>query len=204
MLEALIQPTNFFRALQERRPNLTVPFLIVLAGAVTASLGYVLLLRLLPTPILGGLVLQLVFAVVGGVLLGILLFGLGGLIIRLLAGPESRAWEVYGWANVPGLLMGLVMIPFGALFPVTGNLPPIPPVTDPEALVAWQSAYQQVVAAAAGTRVMQVLAVLGLLWSVWIIWSGLKVFSPSRAVLATLAVALVSLAFTLWGILAQA
>lgn len=124
MLEALIQPTTFFRALQERRPSLIVPLLIVMAAAVAAALGNVLLLRLLPTLIPGGLLLQVVFAVVGGVVLGILLIGLGGLIIHLLAGPESRAWEVYGWANVPALLLGLVMIPFQAMFPITGNLPP--------------------------------------------------------------------------------
>jgi hypothetical protein len=175
----------------------------VLAGTVAASLGQVLLIRLLPSFVPGGVPVQLVFALVGGVIFGIVLWGLGGLIIRLLAGPDSRAWEVFGWASVPNLLVGLVLIPFGALFPVVGDLPPMPPVTDPDAMTAWQRDYQQLVGGAVEILVLQGLGILGTLWSLWIIWSGLKVFSPSRAMVATLAVAAVSLAFTVWGILAQ-
>ncbi|GIW25304.1 YIP1 family protein [Meiothermus sp.] len=203
MLEVLIQPTNFFRALAERKPNLVAPFFIVIAGTVTASLGQVLLVRLLPSFVPGGLAVQLVLALVGGVVFGMLLWGLGGLMIRLLAGPDSRAWEVYGWASVPALLVGLVLVPLGALFPITGDLSPLPPATDPEALRAWQREYQQVVGTASGTRVLQGLGIAGSLWSFWIIWSGLRVLAPSRALVATLGVAAVSLAFTLWGILAQ-
>jgi hypothetical protein len=203
MLDVLLQPTGFFRALAKRKPNLVAPFFIVMAGTVAASLGQVLLVRLLPSVVPGGLPVQLVFALVGGAVFGILLWGIGGLMIRLLAGPDSRAWEVYGWASVPGLLMGLVLVPLGALFPITGDLPPLPPATDPEALRAWQRDYQQVIGAATGTRVLQGLGIVGLFWSFWIIWSGLKVLAPGRALLATLGVAAVSLAFTLWGLLAQ-
>jgi hypothetical protein len=89
------------------------------------------------------------------------------------------------------------------LFPITGDLSPLPPATDPEALRAWQREYQQVVGTASGTRVLQGLGIAGSLWSFWIIWSGLRVLAPSRALVATLGVAAVSLAFTLWGILAQ-
>lgn len=203
MVDVLVQPVHFFKALAERKPNLVAPFFIVVAGTVAASLGQILLVRLLPSLVPGGIPVQLVFALVGGVVFGMLLWGLGGLIIRLLAGAESRAWEVYGWASVPALLVGLVLIPFGALLPITGDLPPIPPATDPEALRAWQREYQQVIGAAVGTRVLQGLGILGSIWSFWIIWSGLKVLAPSRALLATVGVAVVSLAFTLWGILAQ-
>ncbi|KZK15040.1 YIP1 family protein [Meiothermus taiwanensis] len=204
MLDVLLQPTNFFRALAERKPNLVAPFFIVIAATAAASLGQVLLLRLLPNPVPGGWLVQLVLGLVGGVVAGMVLWGLGGLIIRLLAGPDSRAWEVYGWANVPALLVGLVLIPFGALFPVTADLPPVPPMTDVEAVRAWQREYQQVVGTAVGTRVLQGLGLLASIWSFWIIWSGLRVLAPARALWATLAVAAVSLAFTLWGILAQA
>ncbi len=203
MWDVLTQPTQFFQTLSGRKPNLMAPFFIVLAGTAAASLGQVLLIRLLPSFVPGGLPVQLVFALVGGVVFGMVLWGLGGLIIRLLAGADSRAWEVYGWASVPALLVGLVLIPFGALFPVTGDLPPIPPATDPEALRAWQREYQQLIATATGTRIMQVLGITGSIWSFWIIWSGLKILAPSRAFLATVGVAAVSLAFTLWGILAQ-
>lgn len=203
MVDVLVQPVHFFKALAERKPNLVAPFFIVMAGTVAASLGQMLLVRLLPSLIPGGIPVQLVFALVGGVVFGMLLWGVGGLIIRLLAGPDSRAWEVYGWANVPALLVGLVLIPFGALFPVSGDLPPLPPATDPEALRAWQREYQQVIGAAVGTRVLQGLGILGSIWSFWIIWSGFKVLAPSRALLATVGVAVVSLAFTLWGILVQ-
>ncbi|MBO1437188.1 YIP1 family protein [Meiothermus sp. CFH 77666] len=203
MWDVLWQPGQFFKALAERKPNFVAPFFIVVASTVAASLGQVLLVRLLPSFVPGGLPVQLVFALLGGVVFGMLLWGLGGLIIRLLAGPDSRAWEVYGWASVPALLVGLVLVPLGALFPITGDLSPLPPATDPEALRAWQREYQQVVGAAIGTRVLQGLGIAGSLWSFWIIWSGLKVLAPSRALLATLGVAVVSLAFTLWGILAQ-
>ncbi|MFN3392098.1 MAG: YIP1 family protein [Meiothermus ruber] len=203
MLDVLLQPTNFFRALAERKPNLVAPFFIVIAATAAASLGQALLLRLLPNPVPGGWLVQLVLGLVGGVVAGMVLWGLGGLIIRLLAGPDSRAWEVYGWANVPALLVGLVLIPFGALFPVTGDLPPIPPPTDLEAFRAWQREYQQVVGSALGTRVLQGLGMLGSIWSFWIIWSGLRVLAPARALLTTLVLAALSLAFTLWGILAQ-
>lgn len=203
MWDVLLQPLRFFKTLAERKPNLVAPFFIVVASTVAASLGQVLLVRLLPSFVPGGLPVQLVFALLGGVVFGMLLWGLGGLIIRLLAGPDSRAWEVYGWASVPALLVGLVLVPLGALFPITGDLSPLPPATDPEALRAWQREYQQVVGAAIGTRVLQGLGIVGSLWSFWIIWSGLKVLAPSRALLATLGVAVVSLAFTLWGILAQ-
>lgn len=203
MLDVLLQPTHFFRALAERKPNLVAPFFIVIAATTAASLGQVLLLRLLPGLLPGGWVVQMVLASVGGAVFGMVLWGLGGLIIRLLAGPDSRAWEVYGWANAPALLVGLVLIPFGALFPVTADLPPVPPMTDPEALRAWQREYQQLVGTAVATWVLQGLGLLGSIWSFWIIWSGLRVLAPSRALLATVGVAVVSLAFTLWGILAQ-
>lgn len=203
MLDVLLQPTNFFRVLAERKPNLVAPFFVVIAATASASLGQALLLRLLPSLLPGGWVVQLVLGLLGGVVAGMVLWGVGGLIIRLLAGPDSRAWEVYGWANVPALLVGLVLIPFGALFPVTADLPPVPPMTDPEALRAWQREYQQVVGTALGTRVLQGLGLLGSIWSFWIIWSGLRVLAPARALLTTLVLAAFSLAFTLWGILAQ-
>ncbi len=203
MLEVLLQPTRFFQALTERKPNLVAPFFIVMAATAAASLGQALLLRLLPSPVPGGWLVQLVLGLVGGVVFGMLLWGLGGLIIRLLAGPDSRAWEVYGWANVPALLQGLVLIPLGALFPVTGELPPIPPPTDLEAFRSWQRDYQQLVGSAVGTRLLQGLGLLGSLWSFWIIWSGLRVLAPAKALLTTLVMAALSLAFALWGILAQ-
>jgi len=203
MFDVLVQPTNFFKTLAERKPGLVIPLLIVLAGTMAASLGQVLLARLLPSIVPGGLPVQLVFALVGGAVFGLLLWGVGGLIIRLLAGADSRAWEVYGWASVPALLVGLVLIPFGALFPVTGDLAPIPPATDLEALRAWQREYQQLIGSATGTRIVQGLGILGSIWSLWIIWSGLRILAPSRALLATVGVVVVSLAFMLWGIFAQ-
>jgi hypothetical protein len=108
MLDVLLRPTDFFRALAGRRPDLVAPFFIVMAGAVMASLGQALLTRLLPSPIPGGAAAQVVLALVGGIVGGLLAWGLGGLVLRLLAGPDSRAWEVYGWASMPGLLMGLL------------------------------------------------------------------------------------------------
>ncbi|MCS7193595.1 MAG: YIP1 family protein [Meiothermus sp.] len=203
MVEALLSPRQFFQALQERRPNLTAPFLIVLAASTLATLGNLLLVRLLPPSTPGGFALQLLLGLVGGVVGGIVFWGLGGLIIRLLAGPDSRAWEVYGWGNVPGLLVGLVLLPIGALFPITAELPPLPPLNDTEAFRAWQRTYQAAVASAPTTRVVQGLGLVSLAWSLWIIGTGLRVLVPQRAWLATLGVAAASLAFTLWGILGQ-
>jgi hypothetical protein len=203
MLDVLLQPTNFFRALSERKPNLVAPFFIVVAAAVAASLGQALLTRLLPSPIPGGVAVQLVLALVGGVVGGMVAWGLGGLVVRLLAGPDSRAWEVYGWASVPGLLVGLVAIPLAALFPITGDLPPIPPLTDVEAFQAWQRAYRQLIWEATGFRILQGLSLLSALWSFGIIWSALKVLAPAKALVTTLVIAAVSLAFMVWGLLSQ-
>ncbi|MCS7067062.1 MAG: YIP1 family protein [Meiothermus sp.] len=203
MWDVLFQTQRFFEALAERKPDLAAPFFIVIASTTASSLGQVLLTRLLPSGVPGGLPVQLVLALVGGVIFGILLWGLGGLLVRLLAGPDSRAWEVYGWAWVPALLVGLVLVPVGALFPVTGDLPPLPPTTDPDALRAWQREYQQLVGAAPATRLLYGLGLLGTFWSFWIIWSGLRVLAPSRALQATLGVAGVTLAIMLWSILAQ-
>ena len=72
MLDVLLQPTHFFRALAERKPNLVAPFFIVIAATTAASLGQVLLLRLLPGLLPGGWVVQMVLALVGG---GIALVG---------------------------------------------------------------------------------------------------------------------------------
>ncbi|RIH83456.1 Yip1 domain protein [Meiothermus luteus] len=203
MVEVLFSPRQFFQTLQARKPNLVPPFLIVLAATTLATLGNLLLVRLLPTPVPGGFTLQLVIGLLGGVVGGIAFWGLGGLIIRLLAGPDSRAWEVYGWGNAPGLLVGLVLLPVGALFPITADLPPLPPLSDTEALQAWQRAYQTAVASAPVSRVGQGLGLLSLAWSLWVIASGLRVLAPQRAWLATLGVGAASLAFTLWGILGQ-
>jgi len=202
MLDVLLQPARFFRVLAERKPDLVVPLFIVMAATLAASLGQVLLTRLLPSFVPGGLALQLVLALVGGIVGGMVVWGVGGLVIRLLAGPDSRAWEVYGWASVPALLMGLVSIPFGALFPIASDLAPAPPTTDGDAFQVWLVEYQQLIQTASETRILQGLTLLASLWSFWIIWSGLKVLVPARALLATLVVALVSLVFTLWSVLA--
>ncbi len=203
MWDVLIQPTRFFQRLSQQKPNLVPPFFIVIAGTVAATLGQALLLRLLPSLVPGGWGVGLVLALVGGVVSGMLLWGVGGLLIRLLAGPDSRGWEVFGWAAVPSLLLGLFMLPIGALFPVTADLPPLPPASDLEAVRTWQRAFQEAVGQSGGVRLLQGLGLVASLWSWWIIWSGLRVLAPGRAVLATLGVAAVSLAFTLWGLLAR-
>ncbi|RDI96189.1 hypothetical protein DV704_04570 [Meiothermus sp. QL-1] len=198
MWEVLIRPAQFFRALSARKPELTAPFLIVLAASVLASAGSALSLRLLPSP-LGGFALQLGLGLLGGVVGGIVLFGLGGLIIRLLAGPDSRAWEVYGWASAPGVLLGLFLLPLAALLPLPPELPP-PPLTDPEALQAWQRELQRTVAQAPFTRLQQGLGFLGLAWSLGIVWAGLRVLAPQRALLAVGVLGVASLGLSLWSL----
>jgi len=196
MLDVLLRPTDFFRALAGRRPDLVAPFFIVMAGAVMASLGQALLTRLLPSPIPGGAAAQVVLALVGGIVGGLLAWGLGGLVLRLLAGPDSRAWEVYGWASMPGLLMGLLTTPVAAWYPITGNLPPVPPLTDTVAFQAWQRDYQQLIWQADQFRFIQGLNLLGMVWSLGIIWSALRVLVPARALVSALVMAAISLAFT--------
>lgn len=199
MLEVLTQPSRFFQGLSERKPNLVAPFLIVVFGVTLSVVGQVFLTRLLPVP--GGFAVQAAFAIVGGLIFGILIWGVLGLLIRWLAGADSRAWEVYGWSLTPGLLIGLILLPLAALFPVTGDLPPTPPLTDVEALRAWQKQFQELVRGATGTQIFRVLSLLATLWSLWLLYSGLRVFAPARAVLATAAVAILSLGLAVWGLL---
>lgn len=199
MLEILTQPGGFFQRLSARKPNLVMPFLIVVAGVTLSVVSQALLTRLLPIP--GGFALQAAFGIIGGLVFGILMWGVLGLVIRLLAGADARAWEVYGWSLVPSLLMGLVLLPVAALFPVTGDLPPAPALTDAEALRAWQKQFQEVVRSGLGTQVVRVLGLLATLWSLWLLYAGLRVFAPARAVLATVVVGAIGLGLAVWGFL---
>ncbi|RIH88231.1 YIP1 family protein [Calidithermus roseus] len=201
MLEVLIQPTRFFEALRERKPNLLPPLLVVVGALVLTAVAGQISLRLLPALFPGGAMLQLIFSLVGALFFGLVVWAIGGGLIRLLAGEGSRAWELYGWASVPALVLALVLLPLAALFPVTGDLTPPPPLTDAEALRRWQREYQDLVASAPGTRIQQVLSALATLWSLWIIYSGLRVLAPARAVLASVAVAVLTLGLLLWSLL---
>lgn len=199
MLEVLSQPYRFFRALQERKPNLTIPFVLVLVSFVLTGIAQTLASRLLPALFNLGPVAQYGIATASVVLFGLLIFTVGGAIIRLLAGPDSRAWEVYGWSFVPGLLMGLVLLPLGAILPITGDVPPPPALTDQEAAREWSRQLGRVISSSPFTRITQVLSIVGNVWALWVIWSGLRVTAPSRAAIATAAMAVLIFGLTLWG-----
>jgi hypothetical protein len=201
MFEVLTQPACFFEALRERKPNLLPPLLVVVVALLLTAAAGQLSIRLLPALFPGGVTLQLVFSLIGALLLGLVVWAIGGGLIRLLAGEGSRAWELYGWASVPALVLALVSLPLAALFPVTGNLSPAPSLSDAEALRRWQREYQDLVTSAPGTRIQQVLNVLATLWSLWIVYSGLRVLAPARAVLATAVVAVLTLGLLLWSLL---
>ncbi|MDX2007155.1 MAG: Yip1 family protein [Meiothermus sp.] len=205
MLEVLTQPTAFFKALQERKPNLTAPFLISILAVALGSVAGILSTRLLPSLLPFPLPLQIALALVSSVVIGILVWGVGGAVVRVFAGPESRAWEVYGWAALPGAVLALVLIPMAAFFPITGDLPPIPQVAqgDPSAqerLLAWQRQFQEVIRASSYIRAQQVLTLLVTAWTLWVLYSGLRVLAPERALTATVAVTLLSLALTFFSL----
>jgi hypothetical protein len=204
MLEVLSQPHRFFQAMLERKPNLTLPLLLALTSFVLAGLGQTLAGRLLPALFNLGPVAQYAIAIASVLVFGLLVFGVGGAVIRLLAGPDSRAWEVYGWSFAPGLLVGLVMLPLGALLPITGDLPPPPALSDQTAVQEWTRSLNKITGSAAFTRIVQVLGILGNLWAFWIVWSGLRLTAPSRAAIATGAIALLTIALTVWGFSRQA
>ncbi|WP_018465069.1 YIP1 family protein [Calidithermus timidus] len=193
MLEVLIQPTRFFQALRERKPNLLPPLLVVVAALVLTAAAGQISIRLLPPLFPGGATLQLTFSLAGALFFGLVVWAVGGGLIRLLAGEGSRAWELYGWASFPTLVLALVLLPLAALFPVTGDLAPPPPLSDAEALQSWQREYQELVASAPGSRIQQFLSVLATLWSLWIIYSGLRVLAPARALLTTAVMAVLTL-----------
>ena len=156
--------------------------------------------RLLPAVFPGGAGLQLAFALAGALVFGLILWAVGAGLLRLLAGAGSRAWEVYGWAWAPVLVLTLVSLSLAALMPVTGDLPPPPALTDAKALQQWQQEYQEVIAAAPVTRVQQGLSLVAALWSLWIVYSGLRVLAPARALLATGVVAALSLGLLAWSL----
>jgi hypothetical protein len=200
MLEVLTQPLRFFESLRGRKPDLLPPLLVVVAALVLSTIASQVSTRLLPAVFPGGAGLQLAFALAGALVFGLILWAVGAGLLRLLAGADSRAWELYGWASAPMLLLVLVSLPLAALMPVTGDLPPPPALTDAEALQQWQREYQRVIAAAPVTRVQQGLNLLATLWSLWIVYSGLRVLAPARALLATGVMAALSLGLLAWSL----
>lgn len=203
MLDAITQPYRFFQMLSERKPNLTMPLVLALVSFTLAGVAQTLASRLLPSVFPISPAVQYLIAVASVVMFGLLIFAVGGAVIRLIAGADSRAWEIYGWSFVPGLLVGLVLLPLGALMPITGDVPPAPPLTDQEAAREWGRQLGKVVSSASFTRISQVLGMVGNLWALWIIWSGLRVTAPSRAAFATAAIAVLTIALTLWGLSRQ-
>ncbi|RIH84360.1 Yip1 domain protein [Calidithermus terrae] len=200
MLEVLTQPVRFFAALQGHKPNRLVSVTVVVVATVLVLLSGQLSSRLLPTVLPDRFAGQVVVSVALGIPSGLVFWALGGAVIRLLAGRESRAWELFGWAWAPMLVLALVSLPLAALMPVTGDLPPPPAPTDAEALRQWQRQYQEVIAAAPVTRVQQGLSLVTTLWSLWIVYSGLRVLAPARALLATGVVAALSLGLLAWSL----
>jgi hypothetical protein len=198
MLDVLLRPTQFFQSLAQRKPNLAMPSGVVIVSACLATVANVLLVRLLPNQI-PGLPLQIVLALVSGLVIGLVFWGLGGALVRFLAGANSRAWEIFGWASAPGIVAILVFFPLASLWPITGNLAPLPSSTDLAVLQAWQKAYTQLVNAATQTRIYDSLNILSTLWFIWILLSGLRVTAPNKAVLATAVVGIISLGLTIVG-----
>jgi hypothetical protein len=198
MLEALSNPTAFFKALAERKPNLTLPFLISILAVALGSIAGILSTRLLPSLIPFPLPLQVVLALVTSVVVGILIWGIGGAVVRIFAGAESRAWEVYGYAALPSTVLALLLVPLAAVFPITGDLPPVPQIAqgDPnaqETLLAWQAQFQALLRNSTYIRIQQGLTLLTTVWTLWVMYNGLRVFSPEKATLTTVAVGILSL-----------
>jgi hypothetical protein len=107
---------------------------------------------------------------------------------------------VAGWASLPGVVVGLVLLPLAALFPVSGNLAAPPSLTDADALQQWTAQYTALVRGATFSRVAQGLSVVGGIWSVGLTYVALRVLVPQRALIGTLGVAVISLGFIVWGL----
>ncbi|MCL6569218.1 MAG: YIP1 family protein [Meiothermus silvanus] len=197
MGDLLIAPRAFFERLKASKPTLFAPWLVAVLASLLASLANVVATRFLPSLSFGS---PLVFAVLGGIIFGLLAWGIYGLVLRLLAGAESRAWEVAGWASLPGVVVGLVLLPLAALFPVSGNLAAPPGLTDAEALREWTAQYTALVRGATFSRVAQGASVVGGIWSVGLTYVALRVLVPQRALIGTLGVAVISLGFIVWGL----
>ena len=204
MLDAITQPYRFFQMLSQRKPNLTMPLVLALVSFTLVGIAQTLASRLLPSFFPISPLLQYLLATASVVVFGLLIFAVGGAVIRLAAGADSRAWEIYGWSFVPGLLVGLLLLPLGALMPITGDVPPAPALTDQEAVREWSRGIGRIISNSSYTRIAQVLGILSNLLALWIIWSGLRVTAPSRAVTATAAIALLTIALTVWGLVSRA
>lgn len=204
MLDAITQPYRFFQMLSQRKPNLTMPLVLALLSFTLAGIAQTLASRLLPSFFPISPAVQYLLAVASVVVFGLLVFAVGGTVIRLIAGPDSRAWEIYGWSFMPGLLVGLLMLPLGALMPITGDVPPAPALTDQEAAREWGRGLGKIISNSSYTRITQGLGIVSNLWALWIIWSGLRVTAPSRATTATAAIALLTIALTVWGLTSRA
>ncbi|PZA07956.1 MULTISPECIES: YIP1 family protein [unclassified Meiothermus] len=195
MGDLLIAPRAFFERLKDSQPALFAPLLVAVLASVLTNLAGVLANRLLPSPGFGS---PLVFAILGGIVFGVVTWGVYGLILRVLAGAESRAWEVAGWASLPGVVVGLMLLPVAALFPITGNLGAPPSLGEAEALQEWAKQYAALVRGAPFTWIAQGVSVIGGIWGIGLIYAALRVLAPQRTLVGTLGAAGISLGALLW------
>lgn len=186
MTEILFNPKEFFLRLKDRPPALGGPVLLVLLASFLAGLVEVLATRLLPSPFPMGGGLARALGLLGAALGGVAVWGILGLILRLLAGPRARAWEVLGWTSAPGVVLGLVLLPVAALWPISGNLPEPPSPDQVQAFQDWLKAYEGLRQASLYQRLFQALNVLTTFWSLALIYLGLRTLVPERALLGTL------------------
>ncbi len=179
MIEVLFQPKAFFSRLAEKAPRVWPAFGVYFLALLVTAVGSQLALRNLASPVAFGS--PWLWAVVGSLPAAFVMWGLFGFVVMLASGSGARAFEVVGWAAAPSLVLGLVLLAAGALFPVQGTVPPAP--SDPAQLAEWMKSYQAVVQASTFTQISRTLALLALLWSSWIVYAGLGVFARARAAL---------------------
>lgn len=198
MFEVLTNPTQFFRRLFDKPANLAAPLFISALSSAAAGLATALAYRTLPSLFPFPFALQAVFIVLSAFVMGILIWGLTGLVVWLFGGKTSRAFEIVGWAAMVSFVVALVLLPVAAMFPISGDLGPIPDLTGREEVLAWQKSLTSVIKASTFSKLSTAISAGSLIWTAWIYFSGLKITVASRAVLATAVPILLSFAYVVY------
>ncbi len=179
MMDVLLEPVKFFEKTRERPPRPWLGYLVAVLASLVPGLASLVASRELGNPV--GFGPSWLWMLLGALVAGLFFWGLFGVAFHFATGLGARAFELAGWAFAPGVVVGLLLLAVGALFPIQADLPPRP--TDPSQFENWFRAYQTAVRASTYTQVSRWAGVLSVLWSAWIVYAGGRVFAEKRAVL---------------------
>jgi hypothetical protein len=198
IIDILIRPDAFFRDLVNKKEDLKVPFLIVLAGSIVAA-AYGYLIGGLTAKMMGlampGLETFITLSSVLGALIGTFIFWIiwAGVIYALTfafkgEGPFKRVLEVVGFGYLPQVLGSLITLAAAFIYIPRIAVPTITNagIQDPVVLEQTIKAFMHDPAMMELTQVSSLISIVFLLWSanIWIFGiKHIRKLSPRDAAL---------------------